>query len=465
MTKTRAYLFFIVIFVVSAGIRMRLAQDKVLHHWDEKFHALVAKHCMDEPLQPTLYKEALLPYQYQNWYNNHIWLHKQPLPLWLMAASMKLFGINEFSLRLPSIVLSLAMLIVFFLFVLKLYTPKIAVLSSFFLGINGLFLELGAGRVATDHYDVLFAVFIFMAIYFAHQHASKNKPSFAIITGIFIGLAVLTKWLPALIVLPVHGLLLLHYAHSKKNIIKTLLLSGTVACSVALPWQCYILSHFPQEAKWEYLHNWLHITTELEGHKNPGTFYYLHKIAVNYSEIIYLALLFFLYRFNKDKEQRYLNSAWIIWVLLPILFFSLAQTKMQGYILFVSPALFIITAQFFEYLTTQLPLQKKRLQKFGAYLLIVAILFLPLRYCFERTKFGLVAPEEDKPRSVYKQLNNKFPEKTVLLNCKWPIECMFYTNYLAYPNKEISENLLQQLREKGYHVYSLNNSGNSAVPY
>ena len=96
----------ITIILVGLCIRVKLCQDDFLHKWDERYHALVAKNLINEPLKPTLYKVALLDYDYKNWYNNHIWLHKQPLPLWLIATSYKLFGISEFVTRLPSLIFS-----------------------------------------------------------------------------------------------------------------------------------------------------------------------------------------------------------------------------------------------------------------------------------------------------------------------------------------------------------------------
>ena len=82
-----------------------VAADFFLHHWDERYHALVAKNMMKHPFKPTLYEYPILPYDYTNWTVNHIWLHKQPLALWTIAASFWIFGVNEIALRLPSIIL------------------------------------------------------------------------------------------------------------------------------------------------------------------------------------------------------------------------------------------------------------------------------------------------------------------------------------------------------------------------
>ena len=69
-------------------LRFYLSADFQLHEWDERYHALVAKNMIESPFKPMLYKNPVLPYNYQNWIENHVWLHKQPLPFWFMAASL-----------------------------------------------------------------------------------------------------------------------------------------------------------------------------------------------------------------------------------------------------------------------------------------------------------------------------------------------------------------------------------------
>ena len=96
------------VLIILAGLLLRIfvSTDMYLHDWDERFHALVAKNLMEHPLLPTLYDNPVLAYDYTAWNMNHIWVHKQPAPLWIMALSMKLFGISTWAMRLPSILFS-----------------------------------------------------------------------------------------------------------------------------------------------------------------------------------------------------------------------------------------------------------------------------------------------------------------------------------------------------------------------
>ena len=96
----------ILLFIGSIGLGYFIANlDHFLIIWDEQYHALVAKNMMNNPFKPTLYSIPLLEYDYKNWTGNHIWVHKQPLFLWQMALSLKIVGINEMAIRIPSIII------------------------------------------------------------------------------------------------------------------------------------------------------------------------------------------------------------------------------------------------------------------------------------------------------------------------------------------------------------------------
>ena len=54
----------ILLLVGGLLLRVRLSADIGLHKWDERFHALVAKNVIADPLEPTLYSHPALPYDY-----------------------------------------------------------------------------------------------------------------------------------------------------------------------------------------------------------------------------------------------------------------------------------------------------------------------------------------------------------------------------------------------------------------
>ncbi|MEZ4885885.1 MAG: glycosyltransferase family 39 protein [Chitinophagales bacterium] len=118
------------ILVLGLLLRMYVATDLYVHEWDERYHALVAKNLIQHPLTPTLYENPVLSYNYKGWTTNHVWLHKQPVALWCMALSMKVFGVNEIALRLPSILFSVLGIWLTFQIALLLFGRKVAFIAA-----------------------------------------------------------------------------------------------------------------------------------------------------------------------------------------------------------------------------------------------------------------------------------------------------------------------------------------------
>lgn len=438
-----------VLLLMFCGLALRIytSSDFFLHTWDERYHALVAKNLINHPLTPTLYDNPILPYDYKNWTANHIWVHKQPLPLWTMAVSMWLFGVNEIALRLPSIIFATIGIWLSFYIGRYFFNKKIGYLTAFFFSINGLIIELTGGRVATDHIDIFFLFFIELAIVFSILFSLKQKTVFNVLAGVSMGAAILSKWLPAIIVVPIWLLIVADSGKfTTKGILKQFIILLTACILIFLPWQLYIYKVFPFEATWEASFNFKHITEVLEERTGPF-YYFIDRIRINYGELIYLPLLWFLWRtFQNIRDKKRLAIS--IWVLLPLIFFSLAKTKMQAYILFISPAFFIMTADFFFMLNDY---KKNHKLKWLCNLILFLLIALPVRYMIERVK-----PFDESNRNPdwaieLRKLNDRKISKGVLLNYDNPIEAMFYTNFTAYQNIP-NRNKIADLVADGYTV-------------
>jgi len=370
-----------------------------------------------------------------------------------MAISMWVFGVNEIALRLPSIILTTIGIWLTFSIGSHLFNRKVGYLAAFLYSINGLIIELAGGRIPTDHIDIFFLFFIELAIYFSIVFAQKKKTIFNVLAGVSIGAAILSKWLPALIVLPIWLLIVTDSGNFKlKSILFQCMLLLITCLAVFLPWQLYIFRAFPAEASWEAGFNVKHVTEVLE-HRSAPFYYFIDRIRIDYGELIYLPLIWFFWKTFKDLKDRK-RWAIVIWLSVPILFFSFVRTKMPAYILFVSPALFLMTAEFWLMLSG---FKENHKQKWLFILILIAILALPVRYTIERTK-----PFEKSDRSpewvtVLKRLNERNIEKGVIFNYDRPIEAMFYTNLTAYrdiPDKKEINDLI----EEGYSVI-INDNG------
>jgi 4-amino-4-deoxy-L-arabinose transferase-like glycosyltransferase len=453
-TKDNYKIAILLLIVCGLALRVFTSADFFLNAWDERYHALVAKNLILHPFVPTLYENPLLPYDYKSWVANHIWVHKQPLPLWGMALSMWMFGVNEIALRLPSILLSTAGIYLTFVIGNYFFNKKTGYLAAFFFSINGLIIELTAGRVATDHIDIYFLFFVELAIVFSIYFAKKGKMIFNILAGISIGAAILSKWLPALIVLPIWLLIVIDTGKFKpKDIITQFVILIVTSVIISLPWQIYIYHAFPLEARWEASFNFKHITEALEGRTGPF-YYFVNQVRINYGELIYLPLLWFFWKTFKNTGNKKLLAI-SIWFLIPFAFFSYANTKMQAYILFTSPALFIMTAEFWFMLASY---RENHKYKWFFNLILLLLIALPIRYSIERIKPFKQADRNPKWTNELKKLNERNISKGVLFNYDNPIEAMFYTDLTVY--QHIPEpGIINNLQQKGYTIL-INDKGN-----
>jgi len=423
--KTRFAAALALIIFTGLGLRLYLSLDCYLHPWDERYHALVAKNLIRHPLKPTLYDNPVLPFDYRNWTENHIWVHKQPLPLWSMAAGMALFGVNEIGARIPSILLSGLAVLLTYLIGARLFSRKIGLLAAFLHAIHGMIIELTAGRIATDHIDVFFLFFVELAVFLAVLSAQRKRLILDILTGAAIGLAILCKWLPALVVIALW--FILRFEFFDRRLIGRAAVILFAAAVVVLPWQVYIHARYPAEAAWESGFSVRHMTEALDSHSGPW-FYHLMVMQRSFGEIIYLPVVWILYRlFRKFSARRRLFL--VAWIAIPYLFFAFVRTKMQAYAVFAAPALFLLTAYFFYYLKRTA--RKWKPGWLPAVVMILAVA-LPVRYSIDRLR--IFRPQERRPEWIaeIKNLKIGLPPGTVIFNHPRPIETMFYTDYVAY---------------------------------
>ncbi|MEX2596594.1 MAG: glycosyltransferase family 39 protein [Salibacteraceae bacterium] len=431
-------------------LRINASADPYLHEWDERYHALVAKHLIDDPFKPMLYDQPLMGYNKEDWSKNHIWLHKQPVPLWSIATSLYFFGISEFAVRIPSLILTVIGIGLMFLIGYEVYGRTVGYISAFFYAVNGLIIELAAGRSATDHVDIFFLFFIQLAVYLCILFSQNKKQIYNVLCGVSIGLAILSKWLPALIVLPIWILFMVK--NSKPLDLRVLLKNfGVLLVTIiiiAVPWQIYTFLRFPEEAMIESAYNVKHLWEVLEDQYRPF-YYHFERIRISFGELIYLPLIWYFVKSIK-RPFRFERLAISIWIIVPILFFSFAATKMKAYTMFTAPALFMITALFFKYLSIY---RTKIKYKVISTLVMVAMIALPVRYMFERVKPFKDHGEKAKIVTYLKELKPKVADKKVVLfRVDSSIEAMFYTDVVAYPWRPSSDAKLAEIHDKGYLI-------------
>lgn len=117
---------------------------------------------------------------------------KPPLFFWMQVLSMKVFGVNEFSARFPNAICGIITLVLIFKIGKQIFNEYFArIWVMVYLGTFVTFLYFKSGII-----DPWFNLFIFLAIYYFYSLTTSiqvNRLKQATLTGVFLGLAVLTK--------------------------------------------------------------------------------------------------------------------------------------------------------------------------------------------------------------------------------------------------------------------------------
>ncbi len=468
--KERLTLFFLFVGSLLLGIFIS-STDPFLNLWDEQYHALVAKNLINNPLKPILIDGPIL-INNNGWAGANIWLHKQPLFLWQMAASIKIFGLNEFAVRFPSVLMHA--LLVFFIYDVGkiIHCKKVGYYSALFFTFSYFCLDYLTGFYPTDHNDVAFLFYTFLSLWALIKYIHTNTKWYIILIGIFAGCAILNKWLTGLLVYGIWAIIIIYdFKHkATKTQILNFILSLLICVIVFVPWQLYCKFNFLNEYITAMDFNFKHISQPLEGHGGDYTFYYT-ALFEQFGEglltpiLILMGFAFMIYKL-KNKYYKLITIATVI---ILYLFFTIVKTKMLGYVMVVIPFFIIGIAYSINSLITGIE-QKNKYKQFN-YLLSVLILPTVLFFLLNPTKlykhhsnkeYGrqVARLNETKEKEFYLKLNTQFGnQKCAIFNLNFTlngyISGNFYTNYYCY-NFIPELKQLQTIKNLGYKVIIIN---------
>ena len=460
----------VLLFLTSLAIGYFVSSlDPFLTIWDEQYHALVAKNLSNSPLTPQLYAEPVLDYDFKNWTSNHIWLHKQPLFLWQMALSIKIFGANTFALRLPSMLMhAFAALMIYRIGRLTI-SRGVGFYAALFFAFSHYVLELASGRNTTDHNDLAFLFYITASFWAWFEYKNSNRTIFLVLIGIFSGCAILTKWLVGLLIYAIWFFTI--GVDEKKKWIEVrsyipLLKSISITALIAIPWQIYILNNFPVEAAYEFSFNTKHFFEAVENHGGDYGFHFRAMNAI-YGEgtfvlLLYVSGIIALIVRAKEKQHR---VAIISAIVIVYGFYSFAATKMVAFCVIVSPFAYLGFATLLDMFFAQIPMTKPN-SKFDLSLRItivfsLCIFMLNLKRLADhhtdwKPDFNGDRITELKQMKFIEQVKSTLnSEKFVVFNAdvrpQGHIELMFFTNHIAYPGIP-SEETLNTVLAKSYKI-------------
>lgn len=452
------------LFVAAFLLRFCICSlDTFLHLWDERFHALVAKNMMQHPFTPMLRAQLDLPNSDKDWAHCHIWLHKQPLFLWQMALSMKLFGISEWALRLPSVLMGALLVFPIYRIGAILFNPNTGYYGALLWSFAFFQLELTTGTYGMDHNDVAFSFYVGCSAwaFFEHAVSDHHKLRWALLAGLFSGCAILCKWLTGGMIFGAWLVWLISNSEWKRPTSYRYLLQALgVTALIVLPWQIYAYSAFPKQYAFEMAYNFKHIWKVVEGHKGPWNFYF-ELLDEHFGPKLWAAVPLGIVAvfWGRPFPPARLLLPFALLILLPYCFFSfVAKTKIISYTFCVAPLIYVVIGVFVEKFLSSISALRHAWapQLLVLYALVIASMRPGLLYTHhvlrQDSSIAPAAELEAKQANVlvYKELDTLVPPGYVVLNAKGleEIDAMFYSNRNVYEGLP-EESLYRDLKQRG----------------
>ena len=127
-------------------------------------------------------------------------LGKPPLYFWVLSASINIFGVNEFAVRMPGIIASTALLFLMFWVIKRYKDEESAYLSVLITGTSGLFFIVST-TILADVVMTLFAIgALFLYYGFLNETGKRMRYMLSLAVFAFLGLAFLCKGPVALVI-------------------------------------------------------------------------------------------------------------------------------------------------------------------------------------------------------------------------------------------------------------------------
>ena len=129
---------------------------------------------------------------------NSITVDKPPASLWIMALSVKVFGLSSFAILLPQVVMGVASVGVLYATVKKNFGAQAGLIAGAVLALT----PVAVLMFRFNNPDALLTFLMVLAAWATMKSIEKTSPKWFLVVGVFIGLAFLTKTLQAFLVVP-----------------------------------------------------------------------------------------------------------------------------------------------------------------------------------------------------------------------------------------------------------------------
>ncbi len=308
----------------------------------------------DEPRYAQVAREML---ERHDWITpvlgGHAWLEKPPLYYWQATLAYSVFGVSDAAARIPSAFDATLLVVAVYFFFRKFrrgVEVDAALITASCAGI------IGYARAASMDTALTSAFGIGLLAWWAWRESGRRIYLAAFYICMALGMLAKGPIAPFLAVL-----VIVVFAGAVKEwhlVLKTLWLPGILLfCAVALPWYIAVQLANPQFFR-EFIleHNLARFSTNIYHHPEPFWYYVPVMVLSLVPWVVFVSAAItesVQAWWNERKAtlpepdfQLQFRIFTCCWLLLPVLFFSISQSKLPGYILPAIPAGAILLADY-----------------------------------------------------------------------------------------------------------------------
>lgn len=278
------------------------------------------------------------------------WLEKPPLYYWQAMLAYSIFGVSDWAARLPCAVDATLMVFAVYLFLKRLrpaFQLDAALMTASAAGV------IGFARAASTDMPLAATFAIALLAWYA-WYESEFYLDLAIFY-VFLALGMLAKGPVAPLLAAVIITLFAAAKHDFRLLLRTLWIPGMVLfCAVSLPWYVAVQIRNPEFLRVFILeHNLARFGTNLYHHPEP--FWYFIPVTliglIPWTVCVVAAAAESVRVWWTERQQMLasedaLNVFLMIWLVVPVVFFSLSKSKLPGYIVPALPAGTLLLAEY-----------------------------------------------------------------------------------------------------------------------
>jgi 4-amino-4-deoxy-L-arabinose transferase-like glycosyltransferase len=335
------------------------------------FFFLLGNRSLNEPDEGRYSEIAREMIETGDWLVPHLWylphLDKPPMTYWLVAVSIKIFGQNEWAVRLPVALAGISGVFATFLLGCSIGGRRVGIWSALILQSSLIYFV--AARMLTP--DILLTQFIVWSFYFFWRSWMVINPESGIrnpeffrwhsLGWVLVAFGFLTKG-PIALAIPMvaFGTLIFCRRHNlpQKGLMPAGLVIGFILFLIlSAPWFLLVFQRVPGSAHYMALGQAAgHLLGTTIKNRPGGVFYFFGILAVGFLPWTILLGWIWSGKISKseiaNRQSPIAKDGWLllsVWVIFTFVLFSFSKSKLPDYILPIFPALAVLLAlRFFQ---------------------------------------------------------------------------------------------------------------------